>query len=216
MGTTINDFRVIIKGIRQMYARKTVDENGAIKVIQDPIPDEYTFNLWYSLLQDIDYPTLNKAVRIHMQSSPYVPTVADIRQIAADIKEPPGDAAGVAWEQVMKALARGHATEEYEKLPEISKRIIGGPATLREWGNTSVETLQSVQRPMFIKRYEVLRERERKQAALPPDVRFESERPVLPAVAPQRALPPVSTTDPDKPPVAAPESAIERLRRRLA
>lgn len=52
------------------------------------IPDAYAFKVWFSLLEDLDYKDASAAIQKHMQTSPYPPTVADIRKQIVDIKSP--------------------------------------------------------------------------------------------------------------------------------
>ena len=208
---TRDDFKLIVRAIRQLYTRKTVDSNGNVTVVQDPIPDQYTFNLWYSLLQDVDYPTLQKATQIYMQQNRFPPSPADIRSIVADIQNGPQEGAAVAWENVMRALSRANPTEEFAKLPDIVQRVVGGPGTLREWSRMDSTSLQSVQRPGFLKEYERIRNSQRKQAALQPSFR-QDELPIWRNTTPQIA----DTVRQAGEKIPMPPELMEKLRRRLS
>lgn len=141
----IEDFRVIAKGLQAAFPRDNF------------IPNEYTFNLWYTALQDIPYPTLNKACTSYIMSQKFPPTIADIRQIAYDLDAPADDLAAEEWAKLMKALGHAgspEAVDYWKRLPDITKEIVGGFSEYREWANMPTVDLMSVQRPMFIKRYE--------------------------------------------------------------
>ena len=69
----------------------------------------------------------------------------------------------------MRALRNAYAPESeriWNELPDITKQIVGGYATFRAWGNTETASLESVQRPMFVKRFEELQNRIRKEGAV--------------------------------------------------
>lgn len=134
------------------------------------IPDEYTFNLWYTALQDISYPALNRAATSYIMSNKFPPTVADIRQIAYDLDAPADGIAAEEWSILMKALGHSgspEAIDYWDKLPEITRKIVGSFREFQEWGNTPTVDLMSVQRPMFIKRFEEMSRVERLRGAVP-------------------------------------------------
>ena len=70
---TRDEFKVLTKGMKAVYAQPTF------------IPDADAFNIWYELLQDLSYPEASMAIKKHMQSSKFPPTIADIRKNAATL-----------------------------------------------------------------------------------------------------------------------------------
>ena len=197
MGITSNDFLLIVRALRTIWPDMFREENEK--------------NLWYNLLHDIDYPTLNRATKIYMQQNRFAPKPADLRMIAADLQNGPQEGAALAWENVLKALSRADPNEEFAKLPDIVQRVIGGPGTLRAWSRTDTTSLQSVQRPLFIKEYERIRNDERKQVALQPNLRRE-ELPIYSAKTPQIA----DTVRQAGEKIPMPPELMEKLRRRLS
>ena len=86
-----------------------------------------------------------------------------------------------AWDQLIRALRYSYAPESedvWRQLPPITKEIVGGYAAFRAWGNTETQALESVQRPMFVKRFEDIQARDRKQSTAPGF--FREPRPSLP------------------------------------
>lgn len=159
---TMDDFKVIVKILKAAYPRDNF------------IPNEYTFNLWYKALQDIQYPTLNKAATNYIMTNKFPPTIADIRSLSYRLTNRPDMMASAAWNQLLRALRQSYSPEAetvWEQLPERTRLIVGGFTTFRAWGNTSLESLESVQRPMFIKRWEEYQRREMTQAAIPAGLR---------------------------------------------
>ena len=159
---SIEDFRTLVRALQAAYTRESF------------IPNEYTFNLWYTTLQDIPYPSLNKACQNYIMTNKFPPTIADIRQLAYDMSAQPEELSSQAWNQLLRALREAYAPNSeqvWEQLPEITKNIVGGYATFRAWGNTELSALESVQRPMFLKRYEEMQYRVRREAAIPEPIR---------------------------------------------
>ena len=159
---TMDDFKVIVKILKAAYPRDNF------------IPNEYTFNLWYKALQDIQYPTLNKAVTNYIMTNKFPPTIADIRSLSYRLTTQPDMLASAAWNQLIRALRQSYSPDAetyWEQLPQRTKLIVGGFTTFRAWGNTSLESLESVQRPMFIKRWEEYQRREMTEAAIPAGLR---------------------------------------------
>ena len=204
MKTTISldDFRTVIRGLSAAYTSN------------DFIPNEYTFNLWYKALHDIDYVTLNKAAQAYMMTNKFPPTIADIRRIAFDLVLPADEIAAEEWQRLMKALGqagRPDAMEYWKALPEITREIVGGFSEFREWSLLPITDLMTVHRPMFIKRYEERMKRKRLTAPLPVQLR-NPERMLeehLPPLIENRKQPPTRQG------TAAPADMIEKLRERL-
>ena len=198
---SIEDFRVIVRGLQAAYPRDTF------------IPNEYTFNLWYTALQDIPYPSLNRASTSYIMSNRFPPTIADIRQLAYDLTSQPDELPSAAWNQLLRALRMSYAPNSedvWNQLPDITKKIVGGYATFRAWGNTELSALESVQRPMFVKRFEEYTQREREAAAIPQALRKPQtalpEPPAKPAIEDRRRT---------GESVQAPQAMMKRLREKL-
>lgn len=163
---SLDDFKVIIKGLKAAFPRDKFIDN------------DYTLNLWYTALQDIDYPTLNRAATSYVMSKKFPPTIADIRQLAFDLTAPPDDLPGEEWARLMRAMGYAgspEAADYWNALPEATKTIVGGFSEFVQWANTPTVDLMSVQRPMFIKRFEehmrVQRARGSTPAVLTPPVK---------------------------------------------
>lgn len=166
---SFEDFKVVIKGLTTAYPQ------------QNFIKDEYAYNLWYTALQDIPYPTLNKAATNYIMTHKFPPTIADIRELSYRLSNAAPMMASNAWNQLIRALRQAYSPDSetiWEQLPDITKRIVGGYSTFRQWGNTSLESLESVQRPMFIKRFEEYQRREMTAAITPAEIRV--PQPALP------------------------------------
>lgn len=156
--TSLEDFRTIMRGLIAAYPRDNF------------IPNEFTFNLWFSTLHDIDYPTLNRAAQAYIMSNKFPPTIAEIRQIAYDLDAPADGLAAEEWARLMKALGHAgspEAADYWNRLPETTKEIVGGFSEYREWSLLPVADLMTVHRPMFIKRFEEKERMRRFRGAVP-------------------------------------------------
>ena len=200
---SIDDFKTIMRGLIAAYPRDNF------------IPNEYTFNLWYKALSDFDYVTLNKAAQAYMMLNKFPPTIADIRRIACDMVLPADEIAAEEWNRLMKALGQAgspDAVERWQKLPEVTREIVGGFSEFREWSNLPITDLMTVHRPMFIKRFEERMKQKRLTAPLPVQLR-KPERTL------EEHLPPLIEERKEQPHgkgTGAPADLIAKLRERLA
>ena len=157
------EFGILVKAMKAVYAKP------------DFLPDDAAIEVWYQMLRDLDYSTLAKAVQKHMMTSPYTPTVADLRAAAAEFSAPPdcGIPALEAWSLVRRAIRNAiyHAEEEYAQLPVPVQKAIGSPGNLREWAQMDTETVESVQQSQFLRSYRATVQRERELAQLSPAMR---------------------------------------------
>lgn len=199
---SVDDFKTIMRGLIAAYPRDNF------------IPNEYTFNLWYSALHDFDYVTLNKAAQAYMMLNKYPPTIADIRRIACDMVLPADEIAAEEWNRLMKALGQAgspDAVERWQKLPEVTREIVGGFSEFREWSNLPITDIMTVHRPMFIKRYEERMKQKRLTAPLPVQLRKPErtlEEHLLPLIEDREERPAKQGT-------AAPADMIARLKEKL-
>lgn len=200
---SIDDFKTIMRGLIAAYPRDNF------------IPNEYTFNLWYKALSDFDYVTLNKAAQAYMMLNKFPPTIADIRRIACDMVLPADEIAAEEWNRLMKALGQAgspDAVERWQKLPEVTREIVGGFSEFREWSMLPITDLMTVHRPMFIKRFEERTKQKRLTAPLPAQLR-KPERML------EEHLPPMLENGQEQQSgrgTAAPADLIAKLRERLA
>lgn len=136
--------------------------------------------LWTMALADISFTDASHAVSAWICEERWPPTIADIRAKVYNLKSEPDVMASQAWNQLLRALRDAYAPnseEVWNELPEKTRLIVGGYATFRAWGNTETASLETVQRPMFMKRFEELQRRIRKEAAV--DEKFREPLPAL-------------------------------------
>lgn len=151
---TRDDFKILVKGMKAIYA--------------DPkfIPDKDAFDVWYALMNDLEYEYLNLAIQKHMISSKFPPTPADIREQYQSLIDPEEMNEMEAWNLVSKAIRNSgyNYEEEFLKLPDIVRKSVGTSSQLRVWA-TDEKYNEQVVSSHFIKCYrtEVARDKNLKR-----------------------------------------------------
>ena len=161
---TKEQFKILVKAMKAVYTQPTF------------IPDQDAFDVWYSMLKDLDYAVASRAVQMHMQTEEYPPTVAGIRKQSVKITEnTENDLNEIeAWSIVWKAICNSgyHAEEEFAKFPSVIQRAVHSPAQLREWAlleNIDGKTITVLQSD-FQRTFRVEQQKEREKQKLSPDV----------------------------------------------
>ena len=200
-------FRLLIAGMKSIYTQATF------------IPDEVAYNMWYRLICDLDYETIEAAILKHMATSKFPPTPADIRAGASTIK---GDVQELteleAWHLVRKAISNSnyHADEEFEKLPPVVQKAVGHPSNLREWAMMDSSEVETVQEALFARNYTTMLKREKELRQTTPAVRTLIEQTAQTLYIPRKEEPAV--IEDKREPVPMPDHIKERfeeMKRRL-
>lgn len=164
MGMTKEQFKVLVKAMKAVYTNPGF------------IPDQDAFDVWYSMLKDLDYSIASRAVQMHLQTEESPPTVAGIRKQFAKLKADEADDLNetAAWSLVLKAIRRStyYSEEEFAKLPATVQRAVSSPRQLREWAtleDVDGKTLTVIQ-SNFQRTFRVEQQRERERNKLSPDV----------------------------------------------
>lgn len=127
-------FKTLVKGMKAVYS--------------DPrfIADKDAFDVWYSLLQDLDYDTASQAIQKYMMSNRFPPTIADIREQCNDFNAPQELNEMEAWSLVSKAIRNSgyNSVDEFAKLPPLVQKAVGLPDSLREWAMTENLNLEVI------------------------------------------------------------------------
>lgn len=79
--------------------------------------DKNSLSVWYEMLKDIDYPICSDALKQHLQSSVYPPTIADLRNNSTAISVP---AWSEAWSEVMRSITMYGSYREAEAMRSLS------------------------------------------------------------------------------------------------
>ena len=131
--------------------------------------------LWSSMFADDDARIVAAAVKalIATDTGSFPPSIGAVKGKIRSITEQHEMTEGEAWGLVLRAISRSsyHASEEFEKLPEMLQRLVGSPNQLRDWALMDADTVQSVVSSNFQRSYRARAASEREYKALPPDVK---------------------------------------------
>lgn len=135
--------------------------------------DEIKHGLWSDMLADIDYPTANMAVKRHIATSRFAPTIADIREQAMIASGQEEITAAEAWGELMQAVRLHGYYHERDGLASLS------PETRRvaeqiTWREINLSENLDVLRGQFLRMYQAVHERARREAQLPEPWRTEA------------------------------------------
>lgn len=137
------------------------------------MPDKQSALVWYEMLKDIDYPVLMQGCYKLIQSSPYPPTIADIRASCASLQTVERLTDLEAWALVRKALSNGTygAEQEFAKLPPLVQKAVGSPANIREMAQADLDSVATVFQSQFLRAYRAETQRAEDMAKLSPKIR---------------------------------------------
>ena len=148
------EFKVLAKGMKAVYTQPSF------------IPDADAFNVWYTLLQDIDYKIAQAAIQKYMMTNKFPPTIADIREQATNICAGEQTLWSDGWEEVIMAIRRyGSYNEEkaLENMSDITRQCVKRLGYQELCRSESFE----VDRANFRMIYEQIANREHEKAKLP-------------------------------------------------
>lgn len=151
----------------QYYAKQGVDDAKA------------AVNLWHMMFQDDDAQLVSAAVKafISTDTKGFPPVVGQIKaKLDMIMREAYGGGEMTpmeAWSRVQKAIRNSswHAQEEFDKLPETIKAVIGGPSALRDYAMMDSETVNSVVASNFQRSFTARRDHVTEMRMLPSDVK---------------------------------------------
>lgn len=160
---TRDEFKILVKGLKAVYTQPSF------------IPDKDAFEVWYSMLGDLDYEVCSNAIKIHMQTVEKEPAIAGIRKQAACMRTNKNELNEMAaWQMVLKAMRNSiyHAQEEFVKLPPVVQRAVVSPGQLREWAMAEDidGTWMNVTQSNFLRTYRAEVAKEKELHKLSPDL----------------------------------------------
>ena len=105
-----------------------------------------------------------------MITSPYPPTIADIRKNAIEMIKPTTSKTAIeAWNEAYLMICKGAymTEEEFDEASSEVKKFFGNVRQVRELAQTDTDVVNSVTKGQFLKQYEVIVNREKEQKLLP-------------------------------------------------
>lgn len=131
-------------------------------------------SLWAEMFADDDVAVVAAAVKalIVADSREFPPLIGTVKEKIRQLTAPNAMAEAEAWNLVARAVKNGiyGAKEEFEKLPENIKHLVGSPSQLKDWAMMDSDSLHSVVASNFQRSYKAVSKREQEKAKLPADV----------------------------------------------
>ena len=99
------------------------------------LPTDESMELWFDMLNDLDYKSAYASLKKHVSTSRFPPTIADIREGATDFAAPNELNEMEAWSLVSKVIRNSgyNSAEEFAKLPPLVQKAVGLSSQLRTW-----------------------------------------------------------------------------------
>lgn len=88
---------------------------------------EEALDVWYALLHDLDYQILAKALQQYMLTNKFKPTVAELREIYAELVSPVISDWSEGWEKVSRAIGHYGMYQEQaamESFDEVTREVV--------------------------------------------------------------------------------------------
>lgn len=136
-------------------------------------------NLWQMMFADDDVSIVSAAVKafIATDTKGFPPAIGQIKaKLDMILREAYGGGELTpmeAWAMVQKAIRNSawHAQEEFDKLPDTIRAVIGGPSALRDYAMMDSETVNSVVASNFQRSFTARRDHVTEMRMLPADVK---------------------------------------------
>ena len=133
---------------------------------------EATINLWTEMFAHENTALVVAAVKNLINTFKFPPTIADVKGEMYKLTETETETPVEVWNKIKVAMSRAsyYAHEEFEKLPDVAKKFVGSPNQLREWA-LSIDYNDGVTKGQFFKQYEILKQREKDNKLMLPQVK---------------------------------------------
>lgn len=155
---SFEEFKILVKGMKAVYTSEKF------------LPDGDSVKIWFSMLQDIPYNMASAAIQKYMLTNKFPPTIADIRELTAEVRNGERQDWGEAWEKVLKAIRRYGLYNQKKALDSLDPitRMTVERVGFRE---LCLSENIAVDRANFRMIYETMEKREKEHQQLPPQLR---------------------------------------------
>ena len=151
---TTGEFNVFAKAMRTFFPKDNL------------LPTKESMDLWYGMLKDIPYPVAEAALKKHVSTSKWPPSIAEIRENATEAITPVQVDWSEAWEEARLAVRRFGSHQQEEAMASLR------PATaeaVKRFGYFDLCMMENpeVGRAQFRDIYRSIEAREKNEAMLP-------------------------------------------------
>lgn len=160
---TDQEFETVALAIKAAYPNSNV------------LPDKYAMKVWYRMLGDLESSVVENAVWEHIGTSPFPPSIAEIREKCTARLSPMVTDWGEAWEEVQRAIRKYGRYREEEALASLTRMTA---VAVRRMGfqNLCSSDNPVADRAHFQRMYEGMVKEEKRQTQIPEFVRREKTR----------------------------------------
>ena len=132
------------------------------------IPNNEAMQLWYKELSDIPFPVAEAALRKWVSTNKWSPSIAEIREMSANVQNGDIPDWGEGWEEVQRAI-RKHGMYNVKAAMDSFTPLTRQAVERLGFRNICVSENPMAERANFRQCYEILAKREqtRQQVALP-------------------------------------------------
>jgi hypothetical protein len=132
--------------------------------------DDLKVQVWHEMLGDLDYSVASLAIKKLILESTFPPSIAEVRKAAVEIQNPEQTTGAQAWGEVIKAIRiYGHYREE-EALASLSP-MTAQVVRCMGWRDICLNSEPGVIRGQFLRMYDQIVTRKRKERLLPSGMR---------------------------------------------
>ncbi len=133
---------------------------------KEPLPTNEAMTLWFEMLSDLPIQVAEAALKKWVATNKWMPTIADIRETAAEISGPEVKSWGEAWQEVITAVSVYGHDRAKEALDSMSPLTRSAAESVGFYQICMSENV-AVERANFRNVYEKLAEREKKEGQIP-------------------------------------------------
>lgn len=147
-------FKTLVKGMKAIYSQPTF------------IPDQDAFNMWFALMGDLPYEVCNVAIQKYMLTNKFPPTVAEIREIAANVVGGDPMTWGESWERALNAVRRYGSYNQaaaLDSLDPLTRKCVDSIGYMQLCMSENI----MVERAHFQKIFDVFQRREQTERQMP-------------------------------------------------
>lgn len=150
------EFGLFASAIRTYYPREQI------------LPNKEAMELWFRELQDIPFPVAEAVLRKWVSTNKWSPSIADIRELSANVQNGDIPDWGEGWEEVLRAIKR-HGMYNVQGAMDSFSPLTRKTVERLGFRNICISENPMAERANFRQCYEILAKREqtRQQVALP-------------------------------------------------
>lgn len=132
--------------------------------------DDLKVQVWHEMLGDLDYSLASLAIKKLILENTFAPAIAEVRKAVAEILNPDGMTAAEGWGEVERAIrlyGYYRETEALESMSPMTAKVV----RCMDWREICLSEEPGVIRGQFLKMYQQIAERDRKERLLPQGLR---------------------------------------------